>query len=203
MKNFGEFLNEGLFGQSKRKKLSSWIDSIVTGGWAYDDKGNVNVNGHVLIADMEDKYLPIKFGTVDGMFEFIDCRNLCSLEGCPTIVDQNFEIRKCSRLKNLKHSPSSCGNLEINNCMSLISLEGITDEINGNFSIWNCIQLDNLNNGPKKLKGDFSIGSNVHHKIDEIGMPSILIKKWWSSGLSLEEFKANHKGALKLNKYDL
>jgi hypothetical protein len=92
--------------------------------------GLVNVNGNVYLSSNRLTKLPIRFGTVTGVF---DCANnkLTSLEGSPHTVYGNFDCDN-NKLTSLIGSPRevggyfSCGDNKL-----LISLEGAPELIGG------------------------------------------------------------------------
>jgi hypothetical protein len=84
-----------------------FLDKAVKGTWILNSEGKVDVDGNVIMIDMNLVKIPVKFGRVSESF---DCsRNkLTSLEGCPDWVGWTFDCSD-NNLTSLEFAPSKVG----------------------------------------------------------------------------------------------
>ena len=78
--------------------------------YTVNSKGEIDVDGDVMLVATTLKELPYKFGTVTGMFDIGYSKNLISLKNCPNeIVKGYFNCDGCSQLNSLEGCPKEVG----------------------------------------------------------------------------------------------
>ena len=91
--------------QSLKAEIEAWCEEMEIENYTINTKGEIDVNGGVLLGSKEFKELPYKFGTVMGDFEINKNKNLISLKNCPDYVWGYFSCRKCTSLDSLEGCP--------------------------------------------------------------------------------------------------
>lgn len=152
-------------------------------------------------------------------FECSDNSSLDSLKGCPAHIHGNFTCDGNMLMTDLEGGPKIVdGDCKVQYCYNLKSFKGSPDEVKKKFIAGSNENLETLAYGPRKV-GDLNV-INYMNKISEdelrlstddlvawwsIGsvIPAKLVKKWIASGEPIEKFMNDHKGAIKLNKYDI
>ena len=195
--------------------------------WKINSNGKIDIEADFLSwEDETSKRLPVSFGKVVGDFT-IQNSALLTLEGAPEEVGGNFILTKSKKLKTLKGCPEiiggdfSClrndallslkygpkkvgGNYECYSCESLKSLEGAAEEVGGDFDCDFCESLLTLKGGPKKLEGEFSCANCDNLPTAEFEMATNtleILKLWFKSGLSFEDFSKQKKGLIASKKF--
>ena len=104
--------------------------------YTINSDNSIDVNGGVLLSNMELDKLPLKFNKVTGYF---DCswNKLTTLEGSPKETGSSFDCRR----------------------NKLVTLDGCPDEIGGDFYC-SFNELTTLEGGPKSVRWDFDCRNN-------------------------------------------
>jgi hypothetical protein len=120
-------------------------------------KGLVNVNGEVIMSELELSQIPINFGIVTGYFD-CSANILTSLDGCPIEVEDMFNCgyNKLTTLINAPNKVNSSFSCDDN---ELISLEGCPVKIYGHFTCrYN--KLTSLSGGPADVYYNYNCSYN-------------------------------------------
>ena len=107
----------GVKNQVNKSDIESWCEEMGIENYTINLKGEIDVNGGVLLQYKSFKELPYKFGRVNDWFDIGYNKNLISLTNCPDKVGGYF----------------SC-----NKCLKLDSLEGCSEKVGMNFYCGNC-----------------------------------------------------------------
>ena len=146
--SYSQFINES---QEEvldtKEKIAAWLDSNEIMNYTINDDLTVDVNGVVNLTGSKFDKIPVKFGKVTGYFSCDNCKNLTSLEGCPTSVGGSFY---CS------------------NCTSLTSLKGCPESVGGEFWCVGCTKLSSYEGCPKLVGSGFYCGDTIFFKLDKI-----------------------------------
>ena len=156
------------------KEQIEWCNEHLS-GWKENEDGTVNVRDEVFLDELEIEKLPVSFRTCNSHFTVRSCRKLLTLEGCPNIINGNFDCsgsrslpslkgapkyvqrftcNGCIKLENLEGSPEIVqGHFVANNCDSLLNLKGITRKIGGSIFLKDCINLESLEGLPDEASG--------------------------------------------------
>ena len=120
MKNLNNYINEAWSGVKKHTnnaEIEAWCEKMGIENYTINDKGEIDVNGHVDLAGRDIKELPYKFGKINGRFNLRVCKNLTSLKNCPDYVGDSFSVENCSQLDSLEGCPKEVkGNFWCGNC---------------------------------------------------------------------------------------
>jgi hypothetical protein len=148
LKKFNEVVEEN--------SIEYWCKEFSISNYEIVD-GFVNVKGSVNIDDIYP-IIPIKFGVVDGDFEWVDTE-ISTLENVPKKVGGKFNCSFNGRLKSLIGCPIEVGGEFNCSHNSLISLEGCPDKIYDSFDC-SGNGLESLRGGPKIVGEDFKCNEN-------------------------------------------
>jgi len=97
------------------KEQLSWCKKHIKGTFSVNNQGEVIVPKDLSFKNSIFGRFPVKFGTVKGNFECVNCENLVSLEGSPSYVRGNFLIGGCPSLESLDGAPTYVRqNFEVN-----------------------------------------------------------------------------------------
>jgi len=132
----------------KKNSINSYI---ITNDLHVSVFGNVNLNGKI-----EGEKLPIKFKTVDGIFD-ISNNSLKSLEGSPQSVSKDF-ICSSNNLTSLLGAPYKVGSFDCSN-NKLTSLSYAPKEVDGYFDC-HSNELLSIIGSPRTIKGYFKCSKN-------------------------------------------
>ena len=120
MKNLNIYITEAWSGvkkQSLKSNIESWCDEMGIEDYTINDKGEIDVDGSVLLNKKNFKELPYKFGKVGSYFSLSGNKNLTSLKNCPDYIEDSFDIDGCIRLDSLEGCPKEVkGNFWCGNC---------------------------------------------------------------------------------------
>ena len=120
MKKLNNYITEAWSGvkkQSYNQEIKFWCDEMGIEDYTINDKGEIDVDGDVMLRYSDFKELPYKFGRVNGYFTLAYNENLTSLKNCPTIVEGTFDMDGCIRLDSLEGCPKEVkGNFWCGNC---------------------------------------------------------------------------------------
>ena len=99
---------QGVKQQINIEDIKAWCDKMGIRNYTINDKGEIDVNGGVMLVNKNFKELPYKFGRVTGFFTLENCKNLISLKNCPEIILSNhmFDIDGCTKLDSLEGCPT-------------------------------------------------------------------------------------------------
>ena len=99
----------GVKKQSNIENIKSWCEDMGIKNYTVNSKGEIDVNGFVLLNNKDFEELPYKFGYVNNTFSLRGCKNLISLRNCPNIVDAYFSCSNCTKLDSLEGCPKKVG----------------------------------------------------------------------------------------------
>ena len=99
----------GVKKQSYEQEIKSWCEEMGIQNYTINSKGEIDVDGDVILMDDNFKELPYKFGRVNGFFDIDYCKNLTSLKNCPHKVVGYFSCSDCSKLDSLEGCPKEVG----------------------------------------------------------------------------------------------
>ena len=85
--------------------IEAWCDEMGIKNYTINSKGEIDVNGDVILMNKQFKELPYKFGRVNNMFSLSMCLNLKTLKNCPDYVGGNFSCSYCPQLDSLEGCP--------------------------------------------------------------------------------------------------
>ena len=104
---------KGVKNQTNIENIKAWCDEMGIEDYTINSKGEIDVDGDVMLMDNDFKELPYKFGKVTGFFTLESCKNLISLKNCPEIILPNhmFNVDYCSKLNSLEGCPKKVGGL--------------------------------------------------------------------------------------------
>ena len=108
MKSLNVYINEAWSGvkqQSLKSDIEAWCNEMGIEDYTINDKGEIDVDGHVELKNNDFEELPYKFGHVNNMFSLSSCENLTSLKNCPDYVGGNFSCSNCPELDSLEGCP--------------------------------------------------------------------------------------------------
>ena len=109
MKNLNKYIEEAWSGvkqQVSKAEIEAWCDEMGTiENYTVNSKGEIDVDGDVMLVATTLKELPYKFGIVKGMFDIGHNKNLISLKNCPNEVKGYFNCESCSQLDSLEGCP--------------------------------------------------------------------------------------------------
>lgn len=126
-------------GVGKIRLIEDWMNQhtiVVIGSYIVNKDWTIDVKGSIWLNDNKIETMPeyIKFGKIDGNFNYSGCENLVSLKGAPEEIDGSFYCEMCTQLSSLKGAPKKVhGNFNCSGCENLESLEGAPEEIDGHF----------------------------------------------------------------------
>ena len=112
MKNLNNYITEawgGVKKQSNIENIKSWCDKMGIENYTINSKGEIDVDGGVMLTNKHLKELPYKFGRVKGSFTISANEELTSLKNCPDEVGGYFSCYQCSRLFSLEGCPKEVG----------------------------------------------------------------------------------------------
>ncbi|PLY06109.1 MAG: hypothetical protein C0625_10790 [Arcobacter sp.] len=144
------------------KDVEKWLDGHEISSYSVSSNLHVNVNGNVNLRNkIEGDRLPINFEKVSGYFD-ISSNDLISLEGCPKIVEKDFDCSK-NKIESLFGSPNSVGDF---NCSHnrIKSLSYTPKEVEGYFDCSNN-ELLSIEGSPRTIRGYFKCS---HNKISSL-----------------------------------
>jgi len=140
------------------KEQKYFLDRVVkVGTWTLNSEGKVDVDGNVIMIDMNLVKIPIKFGKVSESF---DCshNHLTSLEGCSDEVGGSFNCYN-NHLTSLEGCPDWVGRDFSCSKNHLTSLKNAPDYVGGKFLCYN----NSLKNYFKNIKEeDFKLWGNLN-----------------------------------------
>jgi hypothetical protein len=113
------------------------------------DNGSVDVHGNVEFHEELFTRLPIKFNIVHGYFKINHCKNLESLEGCPSDVRHYFSVFGCPKITSLKGCPKTTESYFECDQSNITSLKNGPEQVHGHFSCARCPELISLEGAPK------------------------------------------------------
>ena len=99
----------GVKKQSIKADIEAWCEEMGIENYTINSKGEIDVNGNVILSRQHFKELPYKFGTVTGFFDIRECKNLISLKNCPNEVGKHFSCGLCPQLDSLEGCPKEVG----------------------------------------------------------------------------------------------
>ena len=101
----------GVKNQVNKSDIESWCEEMGIENYTINLKGEIDVNGGVLLQYKSFKELPYKFGTIDGYFSIRNCKNLTSLKNCPDYIinDHMFDMDDCLQVDSLEGCPKEVG----------------------------------------------------------------------------------------------
>ena len=108
MKKLNNYIVEAWSGvkqQSLKSEIEAWCQEMGIRNYTINDKGEIDVDGHVVLRYQKFEELPYKFGTVTGYFNIGDNKNLISLKNCPDYVGDFFSCSSCPQLDSLEGCP--------------------------------------------------------------------------------------------------
>lgn len=125
--------------------------------WSESPGGRINVNGTVMLKDMELIRLPFAFEKVTGSF-WCSGNQLTTLEGAPREVGGDFRC-DYNQLSTLEGAPREVGRDFWCNHNQLSTLEGSPREVGRHFLCYDN-QLTTLEGAPREVGGDFQCRVN-------------------------------------------
>ena len=108
MKTLNNYIIEawgGVKKQSYEQEIKSWCEEMGIKNYTINPKGEIDVNGNVILDYKDFKELPYKFGKVNGYFDISSNQNLTSLKNCPDYVNGLFACNLCPQLDSLEGCP--------------------------------------------------------------------------------------------------
>ena len=112
MKKLNNYITESWSGvkkQSNIENIKSWCDKMDIENYTINTKGEIDVDGGVMLINKHLKELPYKFGKVKGSFTISANKELTSLKNCPDEVGGYFSCYECSKLFSLEGCPKKVG----------------------------------------------------------------------------------------------
>lgn len=116
-----------------------------------------------------------EWGTVDGEFSVWKCTKLVNLKGSPTYVIGSYNVNQCSNLKTLEGAPEKSGSFYCVNT-SINSLKGSPTYVMGDFICDWSSNLKTLEYAPKYIASSFSCAHSANLK-SLVGIEGITIGK--------------------------
>jgi hypothetical protein len=96
-------------GVGEYQRITNWLDEVGIRKYTINKDLTVDVDGHVDLNGKTFEKLSVRFGKVSGYFSIYGCKNLKSLDGCPSEVGDVFTCSNCPKLKSLDGCPSKVG----------------------------------------------------------------------------------------------
>ena len=107
----------GVKKQTNIEDIKSWCDEMRIQNYTINSKGEIDVDGCVLLNNKNFKELPYKFGRVGSYFSLSNNKNLTSLKNCPDKVGDYFSCSQCTKLDSLEGCPKEVyRNFYCNDC---------------------------------------------------------------------------------------
>ena len=130
-------------GVGKIYQIQSWLDEHDIENYTINNKGEIDVDGDVLLSNCGLTELPpfIQFGTVKGCFN-CSFNGLVSLRGVPNTVGGRFNCSYNS-LKSLEGAPKKINGSFFCNNNNLETLKGSPEEVGGSLYCY-CNNLTTL-----------------------------------------------------------
>lgn len=138
-----------------------------------------------------------KFGEV-GEFSCLQCCNLTSLEGAPSICKYDFSCIGCYNLESLVGAPQTVNGFDCRGCFGLKNLVGAPKKVKGNFNCSHCyiqygnMGLESLEGCPQSIGGIFNCSGNKKLKSFKYGPKKV--KKWidasYCGGITEDDVKS-------------
>ena len=100
---------KGVKKQTNIENIKSWCDEMGIQNYTINPKGEIDVDGNVMLRRNDFKELPYKFGKVTGYFTLAHNKNIISLKNCPDVVDKYFDVDGCTQLDSLEGCPKEVG----------------------------------------------------------------------------------------------
>ena len=143
----------------RRSVMNNWIYNTLQpiDSFEFID-GKIYISGDFILKDLKATKLnpPFPIYHVHGDVILANSQ-LETLDGCPEVVDGNFDCSGCKNLKSLKGAPKNVSDcFDCSNCPKLKSLNGAPETVEGNFDCSNCPKLKSLNGAPKYVREDFT-----------------------------------------------
>ena len=130
---------KGVKNQTNIENIKDWCEEMGIQKYTINSKGEIDVNGNVILDAKGIVELPYKFGKVEGFFDVGDNKNLISLKNCPTYVKNYMRCNHCHNLYSLKGCPQEVGwTFYCNGNINIKSLEGCPEKVGGNFYCKGC-----------------------------------------------------------------
>ena len=96
----------GVKKQSYNQEIKFWCNEMGIEDYTINDKGEIDVDGDVMLRYSDFKELPYKFGTVTGLFDIGNNKKLTSLKNCPNKIGSYFSCSNCTKLDSLEGCPN-------------------------------------------------------------------------------------------------
>ena len=116
-----------------------------------DNNGRVSSDSIIDLSEKSFKKLPIKFSSCAGNFLMSHNSTLTTLQGCPDMVTDTFDISNCPNLTSLEHSPKQVYSYTCNKNYGITNLRGISQTVNGIFC-FRCSNLTSLVGSPTNVE---------------------------------------------------
>ena len=100
---------KGVKKQTNIEDIKAWCEEIGIQNYTINSKGEIDVDGDVILVETTFKELPYKFGKVNGCFDISYNKNLISLKNCPDEVERHFSCSSCPQLDSLEGCPKEVG----------------------------------------------------------------------------------------------
>lgn len=141
----------------KVKDIEEWLNYHDIKNYSISENLQIKVYGSVNLKNkLAEKKLPVTFESVNGYFDISE-NHLESLEGCPEIVQKDFNCSN-NNLLTLFGAPISVGDFDCSR-NRLKSLSYSPKKVNGYF---NCSDnyITSINGSPRTVKGYFKCSNN-------------------------------------------
>ena len=127
----------GVKKQTHKQEIESWCEEMGIKNYTINDKGEIDVDGDVNLDVRDFKWLPYKFGKVNGYFSLSGCKNLTSLKNCPNYVGEWFTCEGCISLDSLKGCPKKVmGSFYCNGCKREFTIGDVKSLCKVKMYIW-------------------------------------------------------------------
>ena len=100
---------KGVKKQSLKVEIEAWCDEMGIENYTINSKGEIDVDGNVMLRQSDFKELPYKFGKVRGLFTLAHNKNIISLKNCPNETGGYFDVDGCNKLDSLEWCPKEVG----------------------------------------------------------------------------------------------
>ena len=95
--------------QTNNADIEAWCEEMGIENYTINDKGEIDVDGDVLLQYKGIRELPYKFDRVSGDFDIGYNEKLISLKNCPYYVGKYFACNRCIELDSLEGCPKEVG----------------------------------------------------------------------------------------------
>ena len=127
----------GVKKQSCEQEIKSWCEEMGIENYIINSKGEIDVDGDVMLSFSDFEELPYKFGRVNKAFSLSGNKNLISLKNCPNFVGNIFSCSYCHKLNSLEGCPKKVGgDFFCNGCKKKFTGEEVRSLCEAKFNIF-------------------------------------------------------------------